>query len=228
MDHRPKQTKLRSAASYADRSKEREDMKLLKKTVLVIVLMVALTVSAFSQVYVSAGGSALLPVEIGSSSAASIEYGLGIRGSGAVGYDLNNGVLAEVEVSYSRANANEVCINDRCVASSQTYDEAPFVGTTSIMVNAQYELETGFPVWPYLGIGAGFQAFFQSYGKLKTGTTPENPDILWFSTSQARAGIAVDVGSGVVIRAGYGVGTMSPLADFVSHRIDLAVLYFIP
>ena len=199
-------------------------MKLLKKTVLVIVLMVALTVSAFSQVYVSAGGSALLPAKI----LDRIEYGLGIRGSGAVGYDLNNGVLAEVEVSYSRANANEVCINDRCVASSQTYDEAPFVGTTSIMVNAQYELETGFPVWPYLGIGAGFQAFFQSYGKLKTGTTPENPDVLWFSTSQARAGIAVDVGSGVVIRAGYGVGTMSPVADFVFHRIDLAVLYFIP
>ena len=64
-------------------------MKLLKKTVLVIVLMVALTVSAFSQVYVSAGGSALLPVEIGDSSTStgSIDYGLGIRGAGAVGYD---------------------------------------------------------------------------------------------------------------------------------------------
>ena len=205
-------------------------MKLLKKTVLVIVLMVALTVSAFSQVYVSAGGSALLPVEIGdgSTSTGSIEYGLGIRGGGAVGYDLNNGVLAEVEVSYSRANASELCANDRCAAISQTHDEAPYVGNTSIVVNAQYELETGFPVRPYLGIGAGFQSFFLSFGKLKTGTTPENPDVFWFSTSQARAGIAIDVGSGVVIRAGYGVGSMSPLANYLFHRIDLAVLYAIP
>ena len=199
-------------------------MKLLKKTVLVIVLMVALTVSAFSQVYVSAGGSALLPAKI----LDSIEYGLGIRGSGAVGYDLNNGVLAEVEVSYSRANTDRLCANDRCVAISQTHDEAPYIGNTSIMVNAQYELETGFPVWPYLGIGTGFQALFQSYGKRKTGATPENPDVLWIPTSQARAGIAIDVGSGVVIRAGYGVGSMSSLADYVFHRIDLAVLYFIP
>lgn len=157
-------------------------MKLLKKTVLVIVLMVALTVSAFSQVYVSAGGSALLPVEIGDSSTStgSIDYGLGIRGAGAVGYDLDNGVLAEVEVSYSRANASELCANDRCVAISQTHDEAPYVGNTSIMVNAQYELETGSPVRPYLGIGAGFQGVFQSYGKRKTGTTPDNPDVLGF------------------------------------------------
>lgn len=149
-------------------------MKLLKKTVLVIVLMVALTVSAFSQVYVSAGGSALLPVEIGdgSTAAGSIEYGLGIRGGGAVGYDLNNGVLAEVEVSYSRANASQLCQNDRCVAISQEqYDEAPYIGSTSIMVNAQYELETGFSVRPYLGIGTGFQSFFLSFGKPKTGTT---------------------------------------------------------
>ena len=200
-------------------------MKLLKKAVLVIVLMVALTVSAFSQVYVSAGGSALLPVKI----LGSVEYGLGFRGGGAVGYDLNNGVLAEVEVSYSRADASQLCANDRCVAISQEqYDEAPYIGNTSIMVNAQYELETGFPVRPYLGIGAGFQSFFLSFGKPKTGTTPENPDVLWFSTSQARAGIAVDVGSGVVIRAGYGVGSMSPLADYLFHRIDLAVLYVIP
>ena len=205
-------------------------MKLLKKTVLVIVLMVALTVSAFSQVYVSAGGSALLPVEIGDSSTStgSVEYGLGIRGAGAVGYDLNNGMLAEVEVSYSRANASELCANDRCVAISQTHDEAPYIGNTSIMVNAQYELETGFPVRPYLGIGAGFQGVFQSYGKRKTGTTPDNPDVLWFSTSQARAGIAIDVGSGLVIRAGYGVGSMGTLANLVFHRIDLAVLYAIP
>ena len=151
-------------------------MKLLKKTVLVIVLMVALTGSAFSQVYVSAGGSALLPVKI----LDSIEYGLGIRGSGAVGYDLNNGVLAEVEVSYSRANTDQLCANDRCVAISQTHDEAPYIGSTSIMVNAQYELETGFPVWPYLGIGAGFQAFFQSYGKLKTGTLQRIPTFFGF------------------------------------------------
>ena len=203
-------------------------MNFLKKTVLVIVLMVALTVSAFSQVYVSAGGSALLPVEIGDSSTGSIDYGLGFRGAGAVGYDLDNGVLAEVEVSYSRANASELCANDRCVAISQTHDEAPYIGNTSIMVNAQYELETGFPVRPYLGIGAGFQGFFESYGKRKTGTTPENPDVLWFSTSQARAGIAIDVGSGVVIRAGYGVGSMGTLANLVFHRIDLAVLYAVP
>lgn len=205
-------------------------MNFLKKTVLVIVLMVALTVSAFSQVYVSAGGSALLPVEIGdgSTSTGSIDYGLGIRGAGAVGYDLDNGVLAEVEVSYSRANASERCVNDRCVAISQTYDEAPYLGNTSIMVNAQYELETGFSVRPYLGIGAGVQGVFLSFGKLKTGTTPENPDVIWYSTSQARAGIAIDVGSGFVVRAGYGVGSMSPGPNFVFHRIDLAVLYVIP
>lgn len=207
-------------------------MKLLKKTVLVIVLMVALTVSAFSQVYVSAGGSALLPAEF---PGGAVEYGLGIRGSGAVGYDLNNGVLAEVEVSYSRANTNQLCGGDRCVAISQTHDEAPYIGNTSIMVNAQYELETGFPVRPYLGIGAGFQGMFRSFGKLKTETTtPDSPDVSWYPTSQARAGIAIDVGSGFVIRAGYGVGSngmdfgsgLVPLLVF--HRIDLAVLYFIP
>ncbi len=70
----------------------------------------------------------------------------GFVGLGSIGYGLGNGLRFELEGSYRQNRFNKVG-----GLAGGGDEEKP-----AVMVNALYDFDLGFPVFPYVGVGAGY------------------------------------------------------------------------
>ncbi|HYZ21816.1 MAG TPA: OmpA family protein [Rhodopila sp.] len=80
-----------------------------------------------------------------------LQEGYGYTGELAVGYGLGNGFRFEIEGDFLRNNVRHLGIPNPTVTDGN-------VRTWGVMANALYDLDVGIPyVFPYLGVGAGYQ-----------------------------------------------------------------------
>jgi opacity protein-like surface antigen len=175
-------------------------------------------------------------------------FELGWSANGALGYQFG-GIRAEAEFSYLSVNQNKIGETE---LKAEDYDALPQLTAMSFMANGWYELDTGTPFSPFIGIGLG--AVNVSF----SAATPKNaPDEFeptestgWGFAYQAGAGLGVEVADGFSIRLGYRLfGTLettlthetesadNPIYDtaistvafpMMAHRIELGIGYVFP
>ena len=128
------------------------------------------------------------------------EAGYGL--SGALGYEVGGGVRAEVEFSY-QATALSSWMYSR-VTDLKT---SPRIAFTSFMVNGLYDLDTGSPIRPFLGLGIGAAYSVLTVDALKEDAEDSSPPkgdySGWGTAYQFQGGIAYDISDEFSIRVGY-------------------------
>ena len=163
--------------------------------------------------YVSAGGGlALLPeslvgdrlidgrtVEKGT---ASLAFEAGWSFGGAVGFHLGNNTRAEGEFSYAGARTRQVGRRD-----ARHFEEQPHSAVMSFMVNGLFDVHTGSPFRPFVGLGVGLALVTHTFGKLKSPSV-FYPDPGGAATGQAVAyqaiaGLAYELFDGLAIQLAY-------------------------
>ena len=78
-------------------------------------------------------------------------FELGWSVDGALGYQFG-GIRAEAEFSYLSVNQNKIGDEE---LKAEDYDALPQLTAMSFMANGWYELDTGTPFSPFIGIGLG-------------------------------------------------------------------------
>ena len=178
-------------------------------------------------------------------------FELGWSVHGALGYQFGD-IRAEAEFSYLSANQNKLESGGREIEFSEDdYDALPRLAAMSFMANGSYELDTGTPFSPFVGIGIGATNLSLLGATPKDAADDFEPTEAtgWGFAYQAGAGLGVEVADGFSIRLGYRLfGTLeteltsetewdSPLVDTVistgafpmmAHRIELGIGYVIP
>jgi outer membrane protein OmpA-like peptidoglycan-associated protein len=128
---------------------------------------------------------------------------VGFIGLASVGYGLGNGLRFEIEGNF-RENQNQ-----RLTGAAFPSNTGGTTQTYGGMVNALYDFDLGAPVFPYVGVGAGYgETFLQNFHQYST-----NPRSAFLSSSnqdegnfayQGIAGLAIPVGvPGLSVTAEY-------------------------
>jgi opacity protein-like surface antigen len=175
-------------------------------------------------------------------------FELGWSVDGALGYQFG-GIRAEAEFSYLSVNQNKIGETE---LKAEDYDALPQLTAMSFMANGWYELDTGTPFSPFIGIGLGAANLSWSGGTLKGAPDEFEPteSTGWGFAYQAGAGLGVEVADGFSIRLGYRLfGTLettltsetesadNPIYDtaigtvafpMMAHRIELGIGYVFP
>lgn len=133
-------------------------------------------------------------------------YELGWSVAAAFGIHLADAMKAEAEFSYASAGVSELSGLDK-----DDFKELPRLAVMSIIANGLYELDTGGPLRPFIGLGIGPALASFSFGKLKTtadaGSTgvdlPEEIASGWGAAYQARLGVAYELFDGLSVQLGY-------------------------
>ena len=98
-------------------------------------------------------------------------FELGWNANGALGYQFGD-VRAEAEFSYLSANLNKL---GEIELKAEDYDALPQLTAMSFMANGWYELDTGTPFSPFIGIGLGrSQLELVGRGRLRALQTSSN------------------------------------------------------
>lgn len=121
-----------------------------------------------------------------------IDYKTGYAVGGVVGYAFCDDIRVEAEVTYRRNNVKEVSFGDEHVKGGHRR-------SISAMANALYDVELGYPVTPYIGVGVG-----ADWDRLATNATEShrNSRKVRFA-AQAIAGVTYPVCDNVGISVDY-------------------------
>ena len=131
-------------------------------------------------------------------------YDLGWSARGAVGFYIGGGTRAEAEFSYLFVGTKEFNGMEK-----KAFKEAPQLTVISVMANGLYELDTGTPLRPFIGLGVGPALTSISLGELKSAADQEDYDqgyevaAGWSAAYQATAGVAYEVFDGFDVRLAY-------------------------
>ena len=166
-----------------------------------------------ARLYVSVGGGvALIPESMAGDrlldgrtvekGAASLAFDTGWNFGGAVGFHLGNSARAEAEFSYTGARTMQVGGRD-----ARHFEVQPSSAVMSFMVNGQFDLETGSPLRPFVGLGIGLALMTHTFGVLKSPSV-FYPDPSGAATGramayQARVGLTYELLDGWAIHLGY-------------------------
>ena len=82
--------------------------------------------------------------------ARSYKFSVGAAAQGSIGYGLGNGLRLELEGDYAHNDVRGVAYSAPLRASGSVQQYGGFF-------NALYDFDFGLPVYPYLGVGAGYQ-----------------------------------------------------------------------
>lgn len=125
-------------------------MRYLILSILVAVVLVPASVTAQENLYVefAPGVSFLGDIDL-ENELATAEMDAGFVVGGAVGANITDSVRAEFNVSYREQDFDEL---DTDLGAAPGVGDA---GTTTIMVNAIYDVAVDFPITPYVGAGIG-------------------------------------------------------------------------
>jgi opacity protein-like surface antigen len=172
-------------------------------------------------------------------------FELGWSANGALGYQFG-GIRAEAEFSYLSVNQNKIGETE---LKAEDYDALPQLTAMSFMANGWYELDTGTPFSPFIGIGLGAANVTFTRETDKDAEDDFEPMEFsgWGFAYQAGAGLGVEVADGFSIRLGYRLfGTLettltheteigSDTTQFdtvafpmMAHRIELGIGYVFP
>lgn len=133
-------------------------------------------------------------------------YDLGWSGRGAVGFYLGDGARAEAEVSVLIAGLQDVHGRQK-----KDFTDAPMFTAISVMANGLYELDTGSPLRPFVGLGVGPALTTYSFGKLKAASERQQQEYDqgvkeaagWSAAYQATAGLSYEIFDGFAVRLAY-------------------------
>ncbi|TDH62565.1 OmpA family protein [Dankookia rubra] len=190
----------------------------LKKALLaatVLALPVAAQAQPVSGLYVGAGAGVNFMQESKFNAlgyGAKIETKPGWAAVGSLGWGFGNGLRAEVEGNY---RTNDV--DKSKVSGGGTVGGRGALANYGVMANVLYDIQTGTPFTPYVGVGAG-------YGWLETDKYRASSTVLNASATsddtagafayQAIAGVGYNLGAGVTLTTEYRFyGTVDPKID---------------
>ena len=128
-------------------------------------------------------------------------YELGWSARAAVGFYIGDGTRAEAEFSYLFVGVKEISGLEK-----KDFEDVPLLTVVSVMVNGLYELETGSPLRPFVGLGVGPAITTLSAGKLKAaepGSSPFDEADGWSAAYQATAGVGYEILDGFDVRLAY-------------------------
>ena len=103
----------------------------------------------------------------------------GVAGQASIGYGYGNGLRAELEL-YGTSNVVHTTYLGKYVSGGQEYNYGA-------LVNGLYDISTGTPFTPYVGVGAGY--IFTQLGGHEPGSV----------AAQGIVGVAYDVGHGLAV-----------------------------
>jgi len=186
------------------------------QSIILMTMLCAVSWAARAQpiqgVYVGAGAGALLPLPTKNSSLTpgitghfDINQSLGYGAQLSAGYALGNGWRFELEGTFGRATVK-----------GTAGTAFPATGTGSIqnigvMANALFDLDVGSPyVYPYLGLGAGYQSTRLNGFRLASIGSP-----LSFSASGEQGGLAAQA----IVGVSFPIPNMPGLSITVDYRI---------
>ena len=158
--------------------------------------------------------------------AGNLAFELGWAAIGAVGFHLGNSVRAEGEFSYTRAGVREV---GRWEASD--FSEPSRSALMSLMMNGLYDLDTGSPIRPFIGLGVGLALVTHSFGRLKSPSVfypePYGDATGTAVAYQARVGVAYQLSDRMAIHLGYRLLGAHPALTYLepveSDRYDAVI-----
>ena len=187
----------------------------LKKALLaatVLALPLAAQAQPVSGLYVGAGAG-LNYHQKSSDSDFKVTYkDVGAVGLGAIGWGFGNGLRAEIEGNYRHNDLKKVTVGG--VGANSTGGSLLNYG---VMGNLVYDIQTGTPFTPYLGVGAGYGWVETSkvrgtFGGL--GQTLTSNDTAGNFAYQGIAGVGYNLGAGLTLTAEYRFyGTLEPKLD---------------
>lgn len=194
--------------------------------------MLALTASAASAAdgrpYVGLNAGAFMPTDStvsDFSGSGDVEYDTGFTVSGTGGFQFNNGLRLEGELTYKQADTDKLTVFG---FSSPVHSDISALG---FMANIYYDFKNTSPFTPYIGGGMGFATLYLSDGTSNMG------DWFWLEDDdtvfayQLAAGVGFDVNKNVTIDLGYRYfGTSDPKfgqldAEFGSHNVTVGARY---
>ncbi len=187
-------------------------------TLLSVVLLSIPGASLFSQdmmmdgtgFYVAAGGGATLITDTtdtpqkgvldadGKADAKEADWDLdfGFSAGGAAGYDFGD-FRTEAEFSFQSANF----LHDDEIKDDKKADDNLTV--IAVMANGFFDLDTGTPFVPFIGIGAGAVNLSVKLNKDEDATTPQFEGSGWGFAYQANVGVAYEIVDAVALTLGY-------------------------
>src|SRR3954447_23744064 len=179
----------------------------LKKALLaatILALPVAAQAQPVSGLYVGAGAGVNFMQESKFNAlgyGAKIETKPGMVAVGSLGWGFGNGLRAEVEGNY---RTNDV--DKSKVSGGGTVGGRGSIANYGVMANVLYDIQTGTPFTPYVGVGAG-------YGWLQTNKSRASAAALGLSATsdetagafayQAIAGVGYNLGAGLTLTTEY-------------------------
>ncbi|MDO9711160.1 OmpA family protein [Paracraurococcus lichenis] len=176
----------------------------------VLALPVAAQAQPVSGLYVGAGAGLNYHQE-STDSGLKLKYkDVGAVGLGALGWGFGNGLRAELEGNY-RSND----LRRSTIGGVRASDTAGSVLNYGVMVNAVYDIQTGSPITPYLGVGAGYGWVESHKIRATTGAlTTTSTDTAGNFAYQGIAGVGYNLGAGLTLTAEYRFyGTLDPKLD---------------
>jgi outer membrane protein OmpA-like peptidoglycan-associated protein len=155
-----------------------------------------------------------------------VDYDFGWGVMGDLGYAWHNGIRAEGELAYARANANKV---------NGVTENSGRINNLDVMANLYYDFQTGTRWTPYIGAGIGLAGVDADHiGRLNNGGALNDSQFEF--AYQGIAGVAYELSDHWALQADYRyVGTTDPTfkttvggtgrIDNASHNVVLSVRY---
>jgi OmpA-OmpF porin, OOP family len=188
----------------------------LKKALLAATIL-ALPVTAQAQpvsgLYVGAGAGVNFMQESKFNAlgyGAKIETKPGWAAVGALGWGFGNGLRAEVEGNYRTNDVEKSKVN-----GVGTVGGRGALANYGVMANVLYDIQTGTPFTPYVGVGAGYGWLeTNKYRATAAGLSATSDETAGAFAYQAIAGIGYNLGAGLTLTTEYRFyGTVDPKID---------------
>jgi outer membrane protein OmpA-like peptidoglycan-associated protein len=188
----------------------------LKKALLaatVLALPLAAQAQPVSGLYVGAGAGANFMQESKFNAlgyGAKIETKTGWAAVGSLGWGFGNGLRAELEGNYRTNDVSKSKVN-----GVGTVGGHGALANYGVMVNAIYDIQTGTPFTPYLGVGAGYGWLeTNKYRASAANLSATSDDTAGAFAYQAIAGVGYNLGGGLTLTTEYRFyGTVDPKID---------------
>jgi outer membrane protein OmpA-like peptidoglycan-associated protein/outer membrane protein W len=141
---------------------------------------------------------------------AKIETKTGWAAVGSLGWGFGNGLRAELEGNYRTNDVSKSKVN-----GVGTVGGHGALANYGVMVNAIYDIQTGTPFTPYLGVGAGYGWLeTNKYRASAANLSATSDDTAGAFAYQAIAGVGYNLGGGLTLTTEYRFyGTVDPKID---------------